>query len=302
MSIKLNHEELVSEARQYLGQSGMSQGSFAKCSNVGESTFSRWLSGTLENTSSQDLAIYNFLVKERQRRSIKNSNQMPFVETSVSTRIWGVLDYSGLTKCMGVVYGDAGVGKTTAVKEWSKNRTDAIIIRADKVIGSRNKGLLKAFARVLRTQTYGQADDIYFSMMSKLRYEDKIIVIDEAQHLSLSNIELLRDIYDDSETPIVLIGNEKLYSKIASDKSKDYAQIYSRIGAKEHVLTDDTTKEDVKNICADVDEDGQEFLYSIAKSDGGLRSAVIIYVNASNNGDIGLQALEETANYSGKNG
>lgn len=106
-------------------------------------------------------------------------------------------------------------------------------------------------------------------MTEKLKNEDRIIKVDEAQHLSLSNIELLRDIYDDTETAIVLVGNERLYSKIAADKSKDYAQIYSRIGVKEHVLTDDTTFEDVKNICSGLTEEGIEFLYAIAKTQVG---------------------------------
>ena len=135
--------------------------------------------------------------------------------------------------------------------------------------------------RSLRTQDYGQLDDMYCSIVEKLKHEDRVIVVDEAQHLSLGNIELLRDIYDDSETAIVLVGNEKLYNKIAADKGKDYAQLFSRIGIKEHVLTDDTTRKDVKNICVGVDDDGIDFLYSIARNAGGLRSAVIIYHNGT---------------------
>ena len=41
-----------------------------------------------------------------------------------------------------------------------------------------------------------------------------------------------------------------------NNKGKDYAQLFSRIGIKEHVLTDDTTRKDVKNICVGVDDDG----------------------------------------------
>lgn len=295
------HEEVLREAKEYIKTKGVSQAAFAKLVGIGESTFSRWMGGTLDNTSSQDRIICTFLHKESERKTIKTANQMPYMSTNISKRIWGLLNYSALTRCIGVVYGDAGVGKTTTIKEWAKSRADAIIIKADKVIGSRNKGLLKALARALKTQNYGQSDDIYYAILSRLKQEDRVIIIDEAQHLSLSNIELLRDIYDDSETPVIFVGNERIYSKIAGDKTNDYAQIYSRIGAKEHVLTDDTTREDVQKICVGVDEEGCDYLYSIAQNSGGLRSAVIIYVNASNNGNTSLSGLKAIASYSGKN-
>ena len=142
---------------------------------------------------------------------------------------------------------------------------------------------------------------MYCAIVEKLRHEDRIIVVDEAQHLSLGNIELLRDIYDDSETAITLVGNEKLYNKIAADKGKDYAQLFSRIGIKEHVLTDDTTRNDVKRICVGVGDEGIDFLHSVARSAGGLRSAIIIYANASNNNDLSIGGLKAIASYSGKN-
>lgn len=296
-----NHDEINNKAKEYIKVQGISQAAFARLVGIAESTFSRWMGGTLDNTSSQDATISTFLQKEAERQNVKTANKMPFMNTSISKRIWGVLDYSCVTRCMGVIYGDAGVGKTTTIKEWAKVRTDIVVIKADKVIGSRNKGLLKVLARALKTHNYGQMDDIYYTMLAKLKQEDRAIIIDEAQHLSLSNIELLRDIYDDSETPIILVGNERLYSKIAGDNNKDYAQIYSRIGAKEHVLTDDTTREDVKNICVGIDDESCDYLYSIAKNSGGLRSAVIIYVNASNRGDTSLNGLRTIASYSGKN-
>lgn len=295
------HSGLVNRVKQYISERNLSQASFAKKVGIGESTFSRWLGGTLDNTANQDSIIYSFINKEEGRKKILTANHMKYTETSISKRILGVLEYSSITRCIGVIYGDAGVGKTTTIREWCKNRRDAVVIKANKAIASRNKGLLKTIAAPLRTQTWGQFDDMYFSIAEKLKNEDRIIIVDEAQHLSLSNIELLRDIYDDTETAIVLVGNEKLYSKIAADKSKDYAQIYSRIGVKEHVLTDDTTFEDVKNICSGLTEEGIRFLHTIAKNAGGLRSAVIIYVNASNRGDLSIEGLRAIASYSGKN-
>lgn len=295
------HEEVVEAAKKYISAKNISQNKFSGLVGIGSSTFSRWLSGDLETTATQDNAIYNFLSKEEQRKAIVTVNSISYVATETSKRIWSALDYAAITRGIGVIYGDAGVGKTTTLKEWSKARKDAVIIKADKVRGSRSKAILKLIARGLRTQDYGQLDDIYNSLIEKLKIEDKIIVVDEAQHLSLGNIELLRDIYDDSETAIVLVGNEKLYSKIAADKGKDYAQLFSRISVKEHVLTDDTTRNDVKKICNGVNDEGIDFLYSIARNAGGLRSAVIIYANASNNKDLSIGGLKAIASYSGKN-
>ena len=295
------HSEIVEMAKKYIADNGISQNKFAGFVGIGGSTLSRWLTGDLENTLTQDAAIYSFLGKEEKRKEIITVNSMAYVETEVSRRIWNALDYSALTRCIGIIYGDAGVGKTTTLKEWHRHRKDAVVIKADRIRGSRSKALLKLLARGIRTQDYGQLDDIYCSIVEKLKHEDRIIVVDEAQHLSLGNIELLRDIYDDSETAVVLVGNEKLYNKVAADKGKDYAQLFSRIGIKEHVLTDDMTRNDVKKICVGVGEEGIDFLHSIARNAGGLRSAVIIYANASNKKDLSIGGLKAIANYSGKN-
>ncbi len=299
--IVISHDEIVEMAKKYIADNGISQNKFAGLVGIGGSTLSRWLAGDLENPATQDAAVYSFLGKEEQRKGIITVNRMAYVDTEVSKRIWNALDYSALTRCIGIVYGDAGVGKTTTLKEWYRHRKDAILIKADRVRGSRSKALLKLLARGLRTQDYGQLDDMYCAIVEKLRHEDRIIVVDEAQHLSLGNIELLRDIYDDSETAITLVGNEKLYNKIAADKGKDYAQLFSRIGIKEHVLTDDTTRNDVKRICVGVGDEGIDFLHSVARSAGGLRSAIIIYANASNNNDLSIGGLKAIASYSGKN-
>lgn len=301
ISNELDYSKLKQRVKNYIEDNKITASAFAKAVGMGESTFSRWQSGTLDKITTQNELILNFLNKEEKRKTIKTAGRMEYIETSASRRIWGVLEYSRLTRCIGIVYGDAGVGKTMTIKEWSKSLKDAVVIKADKAISSSSKGLLKILARALKTQTWGRSDDIYFAMTEKLKNEDRTIVVDEAQHLSLGNIELLRDIFDDTETAIVLVGNESLYTKIAADKGKDYAQIYSRIGAKEHILTDDVTLEDVKKICSGADDEGINYLYSVARNAGGLRSAVIIYANACNNNDLSLEGLKAIASYSGKN-
>jgi len=87
---------------------------------------------------------------------------------------------------------------------------------------------------------------------SKLAGTNKVIVIDEAQHLKLPALEELRTLTDaDSATGtpgngVALIGNTEVYSRMMGRQQAQFAQLFSRIRMNRNYTTRKVKKEDVR--------------------------------------------------------
>ena len=88
-----------------------------------------WLNGTYkgDNTKITD-KVNNFLQRENER---KNNEEIPIVDISIIRYIFEIGRLCHTKGKIGVCAGRAGLGKTVAVKEYTKNFLDAILIESD---------------------------------------------------------------------------------------------------------------------------------------------------------------------------
>ncbi len=291
-------EALVERAKSYLEHKKTSQAQFASAVGVSESTMSRWLKNDYPNMDSVGNKVRTFLEKEELREQSTEMGSIDFVMTNISKNIWGVLDYSRLQKTLGIIYGDAGIGKTKTAREWAKDKNDVVMITATPAFGNQ-KPFLKLLARALKTNRTGTVDDIYLDVLDKLESRDMTILIDEAQHLTVKTLEAIRSINDSTGTAIVLIGNEVVYSKMMGKQQAEFAQLFSRIGMRSSLSVDMLTKEDVKRIFHVEDENAITYLHDICHSKFGLRGAVNVWVNANNNNNTTAEGLKAMAKQMG---
>ena len=118
---------------------------------------------------------------------------------------------------LALVYGEHGLGKTHSIMWWAV-RNDAVYIRANNEITQ--SGLLKGIVEELGERPFYQMQENYSLILKHLKQEPKIIIVDEADYLigNKNVIEILRDIQDNSGTPIVLVGMGMMDKKIARFK------------------------------------------------------------------------------------
>lgn len=118
-------------------------------------------------------------------------------------------------------------------------------------------------------------------IIAKLKNSGRVIIVDEAQHLTTRAIEHLRSISDLSGVGICFVGNEQIYSKLLGTRKSDYAQLFSRIGMRKMVMTSTLTKEDISKVFGGLgmDETSLELLYKITRTSYGLRGAINVYIN-----------------------
>lgn len=293
-----NKIELVQKCTEYMEEKGLSQARLANLIGIGESTFSRWLKGNYPNPEAINYKVQAFFEKESIRQEVIDARDIGFAMTSISQNVWQVLEYCRIQKTIGVIYGDAGIGKTRTTLEWAKDKPDVIIITANPAFNS-PKSFLKLLAKHLKTIRNGSMDDVYMDVLDKLTGADKTIVIDEAQHLTHKALEIVRSINDSTNTAIILIGNAVVYSKLLGKQQAEFAQLFSRIGMRSHLLTDVFTKEDVISVFGQQEDEVIDFLLNICKSKFGLRGAIHVFINAQNNKDLSPKGVRAMAKLMG---
>lgn len=283
--------------QSYMREQGLSQSATAKLLGIGESTLSRYIGGSYPNPESIEKKIADLLEKEELRQTVSGLEDFPFALTTISQQVMKTLEYARIKRNISVIYGDAGIGKTRTAKEWSRGKTDVALLTASPALGN-PKSFFKYLARELKTVKNGHIDDLYLELCDRLSGSDKMIIIDEAQHLTLKTLENIRGIQETANVAVVLIGNEIIYTKMVGRQQAEFAQLFSRIGWRKHLLTDHFVLEDAQKVFGGhLDDDATKVLLDICHSKYGLRGAEHVYVNASNNGDVsakGLRAMART--------
>ena len=124
---------------------------------------------------------------------------------------------------MGLIYGLTGEGKSTAVT-YICNREDAIFLRARATWTPRS--MLENIVRELGLSPTYALDPMLQMATNRLRHTQSPLFIDEADYLINSStkpnlIDVLRDLYDETKVPVVLIGSEELSRRLESNKRFD---------------------------------------------------------------------------------
>jgi len=124
---------------------------------------------------------------------------------------------------MALVYGDFGLGKSQTIMWWVTNN-DAIYVRCNHKMSAR--WLLSEIVEEFDEIPYYQSSHLFKQIEDKLKFNPKIIVIDEIDFLlnNASAIEVVRDLHDKIGVPIVLVG-----MGLAEQKLKRHKHINDRL-------------------------------------------------------------------------
>lgn len=276
---ELSYEQAVQLVQDYKQETGKTQTAIANELGISDAALSSFLKGTYK-TPHTIIPKVAELLKVTGKRKVA-PKEPAFVETTVAKRVMEAISYCHLQGKIAVVYGDAGVGKTQAVRAYLRENSLAIGITISPSYASIT-GVNELIADQLGIRER-VARRIYAEIISKLKDSGRVLIIDEAQHLTVRALNHLRCMSDESGVGIALIGNEEVYTKLRGSGKADFAQLFSRIGMRREVLTSTTTKEDIRKVFAEahLEEDALELLYRIARTAYGLRGAVNVFVNTA---------------------
>ena len=128
---------------------------------------------------------------------------------------------------LALVYGSHGLGKTKTLIWWA-SKNDAVYVRANN--GMTQNGLLQEIVSDIGEVPRHCMQDNLRIILNHLKQHPKIIIVDEVDYLinGSNAVEIIRDIQDQTGTPIVLSGMSYANKKIAGYKHID-DRLYKRL-------------------------------------------------------------------------
>lgn len=270
------------QLRQHIEETGKSQSDIAKSIGRSEAAFSQFLNGTYSGNMN-DIAtrVVNYL--NRQEKRLAAPKEPEFVQTSIAGEVLTVADFTHTHRTIGLIYGDAGVGKTLALQQYAQGHKGGVILLRARVDLKSAGAIITELMEQIGKREYGSRRVEVNAVIQALKGSGNMIIIDEAQRLSYGALEMLRDIHDEAGVGLLLVGNRDIYERMRGKKGVLFAQLFSRVGIRRCLQCKDILKQDTQMIFeqhAKLDKDCLEYLHRIAEqsSGGGLRQAKDFYV------------------------
>lgn len=257
MDIKAELKDLM-ENRNY------STAFVATATGLAKSTISMWINGNYNGKNDKITdKINNFIQRERERNI---ENDLPFVDISIVKYVSEIGRLCHTQGKIGVCVGRAGLGKTVAVKKYTKEFLDSILIESDS--GYTAKSLLKEIHRRLGLSGKGSVYDLMGETVRKLNQSGRLLIIDEAENLPYRALEITRRIHDKTGVGVLLIGRSILLENLKGYNNQ-YDQLYSRV--KYTKIIDGLLIQDVMKILESIGQNPKLAQTYLLYSDGNTR-------------------------------
>ncbi|NNG04757.1 MAG: AAA family ATPase [Inquilinus sp.] len=277
----MTYDQAVDKVRSAIEEEGLTQAKVAKELGIAASSLSQILNGSYQGSKTEMGAkLGQWLARRnRQHRATAVMPALPnYIETPTAVLVRGALDYAHLFQDISVVFSGAGLGKTTAAREYARRNTGNVFqVTVTPDCASAPVFLQEVgIALGLRDAPLHPAQ-LRREIVRRLRGSNGLLIVDEAQHLTVQALEAARSIHDLAEVGMALLGNAKVYERIhgANRQREDFAQIFSRIGRKLKLVR--PKRGDIHEIAKGfgVEEKAAvAYLETIAEHPGALRGVV----------------------------
>jgi DNA transposition AAA+ family ATPase len=165
---------------------------------------------TKENAAIEEKTIKQGFLRVNANLFIVTENTMKLDELSKDL----LSPQMTLNSSIGVVYGHAGYGKSTAIQHFCALNSRAVYTLYME--GYSLPMMVRDIVNQLQgTPARGLDNNINLIRESCLVYR-KLLVVDEADRLPIKNLEMLRNINEKCSLPVLLVGEHSLSSKMTS--------------------------------------------------------------------------------------
>jgi len=244
---------------------------------MAESSFSQWLSGTLDgvlDNANSTVSKWLEAVEENAGLSSGLAQSPSFIRTRAAMEIHGTLQLAQMISGFVTVTLDAGRGKTTACAAYRDARPHVHMVTLNPKVKSVH-GAMSLLARKLGVRVFNPADLIETIGERLSRGSDgALLIIDEAQHADAETINQFRYFSDNYKIGIAMVGNAAIRTRLAQGhtNSSSRDQIVSRID--KNLKNDPGRAEDVRMFIEAwgiTDPACVKFLTGIGMKGGALR-------------------------------
>ncbi|WP_274571582.1 AAA family ATPase [Neisseria leonii] len=219
------HEAFVAHYKA----SGLNQSQLARAVTVAPAAISMYINkkyaehgGNIETIEAKIRDYLDWV----QANSARARLHQEYVPTKTARRIHELMRDTHQDCEVGVVYGQAGLGKTVAVREYCRQNPTAVLIETNPSYTA--QVLMRKIASAVKVPTDGTLNDVFEAVAERLQDSGRLLVVDEAENLPLRALELLRRLHDEAEIGLVLSGMPRLIVNLRG-KRGELVQLYSRV-------------------------------------------------------------------------
>ncbi len=173
------------------------------------------------DVESLEIAIEDVLARHERRKAATTRQIFPSV---ITQRLAAICEQIKKTSDMGLIYSDAGYGKTCGIELYVRENPTTISICATAWANSGSHITRMIFDEMAVSSWPGNVTRANW-IVARLTGRNRLLVVDNAHRLSSSGRKLLFDLHDATGTPMALVGNPEILTEIRKND-----QQFSRLG------------------------------------------------------------------------
>lgn len=222
-----NVNDVIESLAAYLKATNTSQKRFAEAIGVSPAVVNQLLkmsyTGDVEKVCKQ---VRDYIAREEHRQRT-NYGRPRHVTTTVVEAIRDLLasteNVSDTEGAIGLVIGEAGHGKSVCLSLYAETHTAVVYVVLDKAMGSTAMwsaiaAAIKGVVHNRKIDTTGTRANVTRSIIAALANRRITILLDEASHLTVAQLDEIRQILTvQCRCPVILSGNANLKNTIYQD-------------------------------------------------------------------------------------
>ena len=227
----LDLNQVREELEIFLESQGLSQAALGRALGISSASISTFRKGEYKGNNKElgrKIKLYLDDYANKNKRGTKKENVQVY-ESHDKQMADFVMNEAVRDKEIAIIVGCAGSGKSTIAKDYARIHPNVILIEA--TLHSTARVILDELCERLHISGGRNLHEKVILIAKELKRRDVVILIDEAEHLSVRALEDLRRIWDFSSCPLILFGTEILLKNLIG-KNGELRQLYSRIGGK----------------------------------------------------------------------
>lgn len=230
-------EEQRSWLNAYKAQTGLSWTALAAASGIAYGTISTFATGNYAGRNdkvAKEVFRFHQTLEARAERSEGLAIGPGYFETPTSRRLIGLLTIAHMGRITVAAMGP-GTGKTMSAREYQAGTSNCWMVTMRETTKSTNAMVARVLRATGAPKTSGWGAQMSDYVVEQVRGRHGLLIVDEANHLTLQALEEMRAWHDETGVGICLLGNEELLLRIRGGARRDaFGRLNSRI-AESHI-------------------------------------------------------------------
>lgn len=258
---------MIEKTKDFLTKQRQTQKWLAMNLSVSDAQISTFLAGSYKgNAQNLELKVKNF-IENFISKDLKSQELNLFIENDNTQSVNYIMKRAIEKNKLSVIIGSAGYGKTTAIKKFIENRPESIFIKANNLFST--KDFLEILCNRLNIKIESRGSAMFNSIVTTLKRANKFIVIDEAEWLKDKTLDMVRNIWEESNTPIILSGTLILNQNLTGVRGQlDY--VNSRINGR--CKLDKVNESTIRAVCGAYQIDKKAIDLVMTLTNGNFRT------------------------------